>query len=57
LGAQRAAEVMQSCRKDLQTLADQLLLAANQTTIAFNDTDFSLRSIKSGKIIQPLIDD
>lgn len=43
--AQRAAEVIQRCRRYLQALADQLLLAANQTAVEFNYVDFTLQSV------------
>lgn len=41
----RAAEVVQRCRRELQALADQLLLAASQTSAEINHVDFTLRSV------------
>lgn len=41
----RATEVMQRCRRELQALADQLLLAAHQTCDATNHVDLTLRSV------------
>jgi transposase len=43
--AQRAAEVIQRCRRDLQALADQFLLAATQTAGELNHVDSTLRSV------------
>ncbi len=43
--AARAKEVMQRCRRELQALADQLLLAANQTSAVPNHVDPILRSV------------
>jgi transposase len=41
----RAKEVMQRCRRELQALADQLLLAASQVCVQTNHVDFTLRSV------------
>lgn len=43
--AKRAAEVMQRCRRELQALADQLLLAATQTAAYLNHVDPTLRLV------------
>ena len=43
--AQRATEVMQRCRRELQTLADQLLLVASQMCAQINHVDFTLRLV------------
>lgn len=41
----RAKEVVQRCRRELQSLADQLLLAACQTTVELNHVDSTLRLV------------
>jgi transposase len=41
----RAAEVVQRRRRELQALADQLLLATSQTSAEINHVDFTLRSV------------
>jgi len=43
--AQRATEVMQRCRRELQTLADQLLLVASQMCAETNHVDLTLRLV------------
>lgn len=43
--AKRATEVVQRCRRELQALADQLLLAATQTSVELNHVDSTLRSV------------
>lgn len=43
--AQRAAEVMQRCRRELQALADPLLLIASQPFVEMNHVDLTLRSV------------
>jgi len=43
--AQRVAEVMQRCRRELHALADQWLLAASQTSTEMNHVDLTLRSV------------
>ncbi|MGB6063631.1 MAG: IS630 family transposase [Desulfomonilaceae bacterium] len=43
--AQRATEVMQRCRRELQALSDQLLLAASQVCAETNHVDLTLRSV------------
>lgn len=42
---QRVAEVMQRCHRELQALADLLLLSESQTSTETNHVDFSLRSV------------
>lgn len=42
---ERATEVMQRCRRDLQSLADQWLLAASPSAVALENVDFTLRSV------------
>lgn len=43
--SQRAAEVMQRCRRELQALADQLLLAVSQMCAKTNHVDLTLRLV------------
>jgi len=43
--AERAVEVMQRCRRELQALADPLLLMAGQPFVEVNHVDFTLRSV------------
>jgi len=42
---ERAVEVMQRCRRELQALADPLLLIASQPFVQINHVDFTLRSV------------
>ncbi len=43
--AARAKEVMQRCHRELQALADQLLLAATQAAVEMNHIDYTLLSV------------
>jgi transposase len=43
--AKRAMEVSQRCRRELQALADQLLLSARQTSVDTNHVDLTLRLV------------
>jgi len=42
---QRTTEVMQRCRRELQALADQLLLAASQVCVELKHVDLILRLV------------
>ena len=42
---QRGTEVVQRCRRELQALADQVVLASRQTNAGINHVDFTLRSV------------
>ena len=41
----RATEVVQRCRRELQALADQLILAATQTSVVLTHVDSTLRLV------------
>ena len=42
---QRGTEVVQRCRRELQALADQVVLASRQTNAGINHVDFTMRSV------------